>query len=208
MQKIKNSAYYFLIILYLSGTIGMVLKPSFFLPFTPFTLLYTSFVFLVFQPLSNKKHLFSFLLVAVIGFVSEIIGVKTGLIFGNYNYGNNLGFKVFEVPLIISLNWALIVNSSLLISTYITTNKLLLSTVTASIATGLDILIEQSAPKMDFWYFNEGIAGLHNYIGWFTISFFTSFLLCSNLKLGNKKIAATILILQLFLFGVIYIYNH
>ncbi|MBC7695668.1 MAG: carotenoid biosynthesis protein [Burkholderiales bacterium] len=208
MQKIKNSAYCFLIILYISGTIGMIVKPSFYLPLTPFTLLYTSFVFLIFQPLSNKKYLFSFLLVALIGFISEIIGVKTGLIFGSYNYGNNLGIKVFEVPLIISLNWALILNCSLLIGSYITNHKLLLSLITAIIATGLDVLIEQSAPKMDFWYFNEGIAGLHNYVSWFTISFFVSFIFSSNLKLGNKKIALTIFILQLFLFGIIYFFNQ
>jgi len=207
MQKVKTGLYYFLILVYVSGAIGMVLKPSFFLPFTPFTLLYTVFVFLVFQPINNYKYVLSFALIALIGYVSEVIGVKTGLVFGNYFYGNSLGYKVFSVPLIISLNWALLVNASVLVSTKISTNKIALSFFTATIATGLDFLIEQVAPHLHFWYFKGGTAGIHNYIGWFIICFVTSFALNKQLIKGDKKIAATIILLQVLFFGIIYIFK-
>ena len=38
----------------------------------------------------------------------NITGANTGLIFGNYTYGNILGMKVLGVPLIIGLNWFIV----------------------------------------------------------------------------------------------------
>ena len=207
IQKIKTGLYYFLILVYVSGAIGMVLKPSFFLPFTPFTLFYTVFVFLLFQPLKNYKYVLSFLLIALIGFVSEVIGVKTGVVFGNYSYGYSLGYKVLQVPLIISLNWALIVNASVLVSSKLSTNKIVLPLLTATIATSLDFLIEQVAPKLNFWHFKSGLAGWHNYLAWFIICFVTTFIVNKQLIKGDKKIATTIIVLQVFFFGVIYLFK-
>ena len=40
--------------------------------------------------------------------ISEILGVKFGIIFGDYEYGNALGYKIFEVPLLIGANWAIL----------------------------------------------------------------------------------------------------
>ncbi|MDX2174596.1 MAG: carotenoid biosynthesis protein [Bacteroidota bacterium] len=203
MQKVKMGFYYFLILVYLSGVIGMCIRPSFFLPFTPYTLLYTVFVFLIFQPIQNSKYIISFLLIAVIGYASEVIGVKTGLVFGNYHYGNNLGYKLLDVPLIISLNWALLVNLSVLVSSRIVSTPFFIALFTAIIATSLDFLIEQVAPHLNFWYFNTGFAQLHNYLGWFAICFITAYIFNKELIKGNKKIGTTILVLQVLFFGVL-----
>jgi uncharacterized membrane protein len=82
---------------------------------------------------------------------------------------------------------------------------LLIATLAAFIITGVDLLIEQVASQMDYWHFSNGIAGIQNYIGWFIISFFTSWLLQKHLVKGDKKIALVFLLLQLFFFGLIYI---
>lgn len=203
MQKAKQGLYYFLILLYTSGAIGMCINPSFFLPFTPYNLLYTVFVFLIFQPIKNSNYIISFLLIALIGYLSEVLGVKTGLIFGTYHYGNSLGYKVFEVPIIISLNWVLIVNISALTSSKFFSSPIIIALSSSSIATGLDYLIEQVAPHLNFWYFNTGFAQLHNYIGWFAICFITTLIFNKELVKGDKKIGATILVLQVLFFGVL-----
>ena len=62
-------------------------------------------------------------MLALIGFIFEIIGVKTGLIFGHYKYCNGLGTKVFDVPLIISLNWALPISIGINIGFHFFKNK-------------------------------------------------------------------------------------
>ena len=40
--------------------------------------------------------------------ISEILGVKFGVIFGDYEYGSALGLKIFDVPLLIGANWAIL----------------------------------------------------------------------------------------------------
>ena len=205
ISSIKKYLLYFLILVYVSGAIGYLFKPAFFSPFTPFTLLFTCFVFLLHQPLTNLKYVISFLALAVIGFASEVIGVKTGYVFGNYYYGSALGYKILEVPVVISLNWALLINLGVLSASYITTKPIMLATLSALIITSLDYLIEQVASGMEYWYFLENIAGLQNYLACFGISFFASLLFQKQLIKGDKKIALFFLSLQVFFFGLIYI---
>ena len=202
---VKKYLLYFLILVYVSGAIGFLFNPGFFAPFTPLTLAFTCFVFLIHQPLNNLNYTLSFIGLAAVGFVAEVIGVKTGVVFGNYYYGNALGYKVLGVPLVISLNWGLLINIGVLVATYLSKKPLLIATLAAFIITGVDLLIEQVASQMDYWHFSNGIAGIQNYIGWFIISFFTSWLLKKHLVKGDKKIALVFLLLQLFFFGLIYI---
>ena len=202
---VKKYLLYFLILIYVSGAIGFLFNPGFFAPFTPLTLAFTCFVFLIHQPLNNLNYTLSFIGLAAVGFVAEVIGVKTGVVFGNYYYGNALGYKVLAVPLVISLNWGLLINIGVLVATYLSKKPLLIATLAAFIITGVDLVIEQVASQMDYWHFSNGIAGIQNYIGWFIISFFTSWLLKKHLVKGDKKIALVFLLLQLFFFGLIYI---
>ena len=37
--------------------------------------------------------------------IAETIGVNFGILFGDYEYGENLGFKIFGVPFLIGINW-------------------------------------------------------------------------------------------------------
>ena len=48
----------------------------------------------------------------IFGYSVELIGIKTGLLFGEYSYDTALGFKLLDVPLIIGLNWVIIVVAS------------------------------------------------------------------------------------------------
>jgi putative membrane protein len=162
---------------------------------------------LCYQPLKKKTFILAFAGIALIGFISEVIGVKTGLVFGNYYYGNTLGIKLLGVPLTISINWALLATASILVSTYVFKNKWMIAASSSFIATSIDFLIEQLAPRLDFWYFSGGMAGMHNYIGWFLVSFVAALLFQSYLKGGDKKISLIILGLQLLFFGVIYFIN-
>jgi bisanhydrobacterioruberin hydratase len=203
----KKYVVYFLILVYVSGAIGFVLNPNFFMPFTPFNLIFTCFVFLIFQPLFEKKYVLTFFLIACIGFSLEVIGVKTGLIFGNYYYGNTLGFKLFDVPLVISLNWALLINAGILVSSYFTASRMYIAILSGLIITLIDLVIEQIASPLTFWHFENGIAGIQNYIAWFIVTFIISILFYPILIKGNKKIATLILALQLFFFGFIYCFK-
>ena len=198
---------YFLILVYVSGSIGFVVNPPFFSPFTPYTLLLTCFVFLIHSPLADKKFVIAFFSIAFLGFIIEVIGVKTGLIFGKYSYGNGLGIKLLDVPLIISINWAMLICAGIRIVSSIFANKIKVLVVAALLVTGIDLLIEQVAPKLNFWQFEGGLPGIHNYLGWIGVAFFISYFFYPTIIKGNRTVSLLILILQIIFFTSLYIFN-
>ena len=202
----KTYFLYFLILVYISGSIGFVVNPSFFSPFTPYTLLLTCFVFLIHSPLVDKKFIFSFFSIAFCGFIIEIIGVKTGLIFGKYSYGNGLGYKLFNVPLIISINWAMLICAGIIVVSRIFTNKIFVLVVSSILVTTIDLLIEQVAPKLDFWQFEGRLPGLQNYLSWIGVAFFSSYFFYSTIIKGKFTASLTILILQIIFFASLFIF--
>jgi putative membrane protein len=206
IQKFKSYLLYFLILVYISGSIGFVVNPAFFSPFTPYTLLLTCLVFLIHSPLADKKFLIAFFSIAFLGFIIEVIGVKTGLVFGKYSYGDGLGFKLLDVPLIISINWAMLIFAGIRIVCSIFANKIVSLVVAALLVTLIDLVIEQVAPKLDFWQFEGGLPGLHNYIGWIGVAFFTSYFFYPTIIKGNRSVSLIILILQIIFFTSLFIF--
>ena len=205
-ETYKSYFLYFLILVYVSGSVGFVVNPEFFSPFTPYTLLFTCFVFLIHQPSSDIKFIYSFFLIAFLGYIIEVIGIKTGLLFGNYSYGNGLGFKLLDVPLIISINWAMLICAGIITVSKIFDNKFIVISVTALVVTFIDLIIEQVAHKLDFWEFNGGLPGLHNYLGWIGVVFFTSYIFYPSIIKGDKKVSSIVLILQIIFFTSLFIF--
>lgn len=206
IKTYKSYFLYFLILVYISGSIGFVLNPTFFSPFSPYTLLLTCFVFLIHSPLADKKFLVAFFSIAFLGFIVEVIGVKTGLIFGKYSYGDGLGIKLLEVPLIISINWAMLICAGTIVVSRIFANKIAVLSVAALLVTGIDLLIEQVAPKLDFWLFDGGFPSLHNYFGWIGVAFCTSYFFYPTIIKGNRTVSLILLILQIIFFTSLFIF--
>ena len=182
------------------------MNPTFFSPFTPYTLLFTCFVFLIHIPVADKKFLLAFFTIAFLGYIIEVIGVKTGLIFGKYSYGDGLGIKLLEVPLIISINWAMLICAGIRIVSSIFANKITVLVVAALLVTLIDLLIEQVAPKLDFWQFESGLPSIHNYLGWIGVAFFISYFFYPILIKSNRTVSLIILILQIIFFTSLFIF--
>lgn len=206
LESLKKYSLYFLILVYISGSIGFILNPEFFSPFTPYTLLFTCFVFLLHQPKKNNSFFLSFIVIAILGYLIEVIGVKTGLIFGKYKYGDGLGVKLLEVPLIISINWAILICAGIIMVSRFFRNKFLVLAISSILVTSIDLIIEQVAPTLDFWCFNTGIATLHNYIGWLSVAFILPYFLYDKILKGNIKIALIVLILQIIFFTSLFLF--
>ena len=82
---------------------------NFFINSTPVNLL-LMFVLLVWTQAEKNKWFWIFLVICFIAGVGvEIIGVNTGVLFGNYQYGNVLGIQFKNVPLLIGVNWFIII---------------------------------------------------------------------------------------------------
>lgn len=105
----QNIAIGLIWLFHVSGIVGIIYSdPTWFIQATPLNLL-LSFVLLLINTHLNKKTVFLLLLCFVTGMVAEIIGVKFGFLFGNYTYGEALGYKVMEVPLMIGVNWSILI---------------------------------------------------------------------------------------------------
>ena len=91
----KRAALIFTVIVYISGLIGMHTSwREWFVSMTPFSLLVSVFVLIQHQPLHTVRT-FSWMVGAfMIGYFSEVLGVNTGLLFGDYAYGQALGPKL------------------------------------------------------------------------------------------------------------------
>ena len=94
---------------HISGLIGIIYSnSSWFVKATPLNLA-LSFLLVLINTEISKKTVFLFILCFTVGMIAEIIGVNKGFIFGEYSYGNALGTKVFGVPILIGINWCILV---------------------------------------------------------------------------------------------------
>lgn len=106
----------------------------------------------------------------VTGFCCEYIGVHTGWLFGNYSYGDTLGPQLAGIPLIIGVNWFLLIFSAGALMQRTKLRKPAMRIVAgAAILTLLDMLIEPVAVKLDYWRWANSIVPLKNYACWFLI---------------------------------------
>ena len=192
--------------MYLVGFLGYQYEytQSAFLQLTAFNLWVTAFFLVVYHEKINKKAIIYFIFVALAGFFIEVLGVRSGKIFGEYQYGKTLGLKIFFVPISIGLNWLILTycatsfSKKLLFRYY--SNKYFIAFVSAIIMVILDVFIEPVAIKFDFWQWHNNIIPIKNYIGWFCVSFVLCFILLRIIVISSNKISNLVFYIQVFFF--------
>lgn len=188
-----------LIIFHLVGIGGVLFgNPSEFLMLTPLNLLLTLVLLLINHPKQRRNWVFVVIYLA--GFLVEMLGVNTGFPFGTYAYGPVLGPKLFETPLMIGVNWLILLYGANAI-----TDQFGLTHVVKAIAAGglmvlLDFFIEPVAIHYNFWQWESPNPPLSNYLAWFAIAVILSlFLRLSEVKL-NLKIGRIVFIIEFVFF--------
>lgn len=199
----------FLIIFYIIGIAGMLLPVTsgLFIFLTPMALL-MSFGLLILhhQPGFNAKNIAVFSFIFISGIVVEVIGVQTGVIFGTYTYGKGLGLKIFDTPILIGMNWLLLVYTTGTIMQKVNIAPVLRIAAGASMMLVYDLVLEQVAPKMDMWSWENNEVPVNNYMAWWLIAvFFHSLIEIFGIKLRNP-LSITILATQFLFFVVLYLF--
>jgi uncharacterized membrane protein len=161
-----------IVALHLVGIIGLSIPEyqDLFLTLTPTQLLSSLIIILVFH--RGWTDAFPIFAAAAfwIGFGSEIIGIHTGYLYGNYVYGPTLGPKLWDVPLIIGVNWFIL--SYLTGSLFRKIRNDYYAALLGAIAmTALDYIIEPVAVALDFWAWKYDTIPPTNYLGWVGVSF-------------------------------------
>ncbi len=104
----------------------------------------------------------------------EVLGVHTGIVFGEYVYGQGLGAPLLGVPPMIGANWVLVCLGILLwVAPGLEARRVPpwgIALVAAALATGFDWVMEPVAITLGYWNWSGGEIPLQNYLAWFLIA--------------------------------------
>lgn len=207
------------IFFHLIGLLGILYSDrDFFIRSTPFNLLLMFGLLIWTQPGINRSFIVFFSACFVVGIGVEVIGVSTGLLFGDYRYGTVLGPRFEQVPLIIGINWFLIIYCCG-ISIHTLLMKLInrvaagegnkprvlkaLSVMVdgATLAVFFDWVMEPVAVKLGYWqWLGNGEIPFFNYFCWFGVSLLLLGLFHFMSFSKNNKFAINLLLIQLMFF--------
>jgi len=167
-----------IILFHLVGSVGLAIPSTkaYFLSLSSYNLLLSFLVVLIAPGLKRLRFYLFVLFVFLIGYGVEWIGVHTHYLFGIYSYGKNLGFKLSGIPLIIGINWVVLILVTHSISLKFLNHNIFTPVLAAIFMVGLDFLIEPVAIKSDYWSWFENHIPVFNYVCWFFISLIIHFI--------------------------------
>ncbi len=185
--------------------------------FFPFLLLLNFVLLLWTQPRINKSFIFFVAIVTLSGLVVELIGVNTGFLFGKYHFSDTLGLQLANVPLLIGVNWFLIIYCCGMFM-YALLNKIFALTSAyddgsparikalsvildgATLAVILDWFMEPVAMRLGLWQWATSRVPFYNYFCWLGISILLlSFFHYSGFSKQNK-FAVNLFLIQLMFY--------
>lgn len=203
------------------GLAGMLLPFSseLFRIITPLNLLFAA-LFLFWGRFPARRVLLTGLFIVVASFLIEAIGTNTGKIFGVYIYGRTLGPALLNTPVIIGLNWFLLIYCTNVISRQLwdrltdggegrnrgILKSLFVITAGSMLMVAYDLFLEPAAMRLDMWSWECGVIPVRNYVGWF---FFSSVFHTVTRLWGEEEInsrALPLFAVQLGFFAVIDLY--
>ena len=201
----------FFVIFYVVGIIGMALPISqpLFIKLVPVALLLSLVAILLFhQPAFDTKTILVFVTIAVFGYFIEVIGVNTDLIFGHYKYGDALGIKILNTPLLIGLNWLMLMYAGNSFTEKIRLNAWVKILIASSLILLYDLVLEKIAPALGMWQWENAIVPLQNYLAWFLITLlFQGLLKVTKVKTTNSLAFLLVLMQVIFFLILLIVFN-
>jgi bisanhydrobacterioruberin hydratase len=200
------------------GLTGMLLPftRELFILITPLNLLFAA-GFLFWRHKPEARVIVAGLIIIITSFLIEAAGINSGKIFGSYSYGRALGPSVMNTPLIIGLNWFVLIYCTNAIARQLwglmrhgsMGSKTVLAEGAFIIITGsllmvlYDLLLEPAATNLDMWSWTGGTIPMRNFMAWFVISvvYHALYRMWGEDKLNSR--ALPLFIVQLVFFGVI-----
>jgi len=180
---------------------------DYFIMITPLHLLISTGLLIANQVERNKNFYTAAIIAYLVGFWIEVAGINTGLIFGDYAYDTALGYKVFDTPLMIGVNWMMLIISIGAVFSRLNANWFVKSIVSAIAMTALDYLIEPVAIVYDFWHWNSDSVPFQNYLAWLITSF-VLFAVYYRLRFDkDNPLAIVILGMQIAFFGLLNLFS-
>lgn len=188
--------------IYSVGVLGLSLPEyrSLFLALTPAQLLLTLALILGFHKGWNDAFPIFATAAFWLGFGAEVIGIHTGLIFGDYVYGPTLGPMLWDVPIVIGVNWFILVYLTGTVFYRTTDNDYYAAFLGATAMTAFDFIMEPVAVKLDMWYWKFDQIPFINYLTWFVVAFLIHLIFRKTNFLKYNALATFILVAMILFF--------
>lgn len=113
-------------------------------------------------------------LVAIAGgiaWVTEVVGVRTGVPFGRYRYGRALGPGAAGVPFLVAVPWAAMARPAWAAAGHLTRRPVLRPATAAAALAAWDVFVDPRMVRDGYWTWERGgaYAGIpaSNFAGWF-----------------------------------------
>jgi putative membrane protein len=209
VEVIRKYGLLVLVVLYTVGVAGLNSSYApWFLALTLFHLLISLLILLAVHPSWSFTQAIVLLFVGIAGFLVEVLGVNTGFPFGDYTYGEALGTKVWNTPLLIGANWLMLIYATHAISRRIFSHPLLIIVLGSALMVGLDIVLEPAAIHLGFWQWQLSTPPLENYLAWGIISACFHLLFWKFIPRYSNNIAGPLYVLQFIFFVMIIQFSH
>ncbi len=208
MAKIPHHAWGWLILLlHFIGIVGTLIPATSELvkSLTPINLI-VSAIILIWTSSVTPQLIVYCLFVMGAGFAIEVLGVKTGLLFGSYAYGPTLGPAVFDVPVVMGINWLLMSVGFGLVSNSLFSGYPFRVLTSAGAMTLLDVLLEPVAIRLDYWQWEADTVPLQNYLMWFLVSLMFQAVFHGQFGKARNPVAMHLIMSQIAYFLSVYIF--
>ncbi|RMG21336.1 MAG: carotenoid biosynthesis protein [Bacteroidetes bacterium] len=201
-KRLQGISLLFLGILHLVGLVGLCIPASraLFQALTPLHLLLSLGVLLMFHRGWSPGFVAALAFIGLGGWLVEYVGVHSGHPFGSYHYGGTLGWKAGGIPLVMAINWVLIMYLAAAAGKKIAVSPIWQAAAGAAIATLLDFFIEPVAIFQDFWQWQSQQVPLQNYLAWWGISFLFLCIFYRFAPKSNNPLALPLLAMQFTFF--------
>jgi putative membrane protein len=215
-KKIISMSIFLAVLFHISGAIGMASSYSgWFIKMTPVNLILMTALVLVTAPVKDKSLYWFIALCFTTGIVTEMAGVNTGLLFGDYTYGLAMGQKILGVPYLIGILWFVTVYSAGSVTEWIFVKtrpnmnhdayliifgKIVFA---ALITTIFDYALEPAAIALGYWtWYSANEVPFFNYLCWFFISGFllTPYFIYRHLSRKVNLFAVALFFIQFVFF--------
>ncbi len=203
----EKNAIILLVAMHLAGIWGLSyeLTRPVFLALVPFNLLANLALVLYFHRIWTKTFIAVCFFVMLAGFGIEVAGVQTQMIFGNYWYETTLGYKIWGVPLLIAINWLIVIYTSQAVVSFFKLSPLLHILLATLLTVGLDVLIEPIAIRFDFWDWAGGVVPLQNYLGWAGTALVFHIIFTFSKSFQASKVAVALYLCEILFFVMLQI---
>jgi len=196
-----------IVILHVVGAVGTALGYAhLLLPLTPLNLLVCAGIVMAF---TGAESPWRWALTMFLGFGIEVMGVATGWLFGDYSYGQGLGPKALEVPLLMGVLWWLLLlgthhwSERLLAWKGRTASPVVRAALAATMMTALDGAIEPVAIRAGWWTWHAGHIPWTNYLTWWVAALALGLLWRDVDDLKTNRLSGLLVLVFAFFFTVL-----